>query len=201
MESRAVGETRRGCERGETPCVGRRALRAAAVDCNERRQQKRNPLHHRHKARICAWRYGAATTDSERLHSPYIRVLLCGLWGVTQIIFLYGRPGVGKLTVGEHLTSETGYNLLHNHAVVDLATSLFPFGTPAFIALREILWHTCVDAALRAKIGGVIMTFAPEATVTDNFIPSLQKRVTSAGGTLHLIELKCSSEELEKRIQ
>jgi hypothetical protein len=78
---------------------------------------------------------------------------------------------------------------------------LFPFGTPAFVTLREILWHTCVDAALRAKTGGVIMTFAPEATVSDNFIPSLQKRVASGGGSLHFIELKCSNDELEKRIQ
>jgi len=135
------------------------------------------------------------------LQYPSIDRRLCGLWGVTQIIFLYGRPGVGKLTVAEHLTNETGYSLLHNHAVVDLATSLFPFGTPAFVALREILWHTCVDAALRAKTGGVIMTFAPEATVTDNFIPSLQKRVIAGMGSLHFIELKCSNEELEKRIQ
>jgi hypothetical protein len=133
--------------------------------------------------------------------SPYIARPLCGLWGVTQIIFLYGRPGVGKLTVGEHLTSETGYSLLHNHSVVDLATSLFPFGTPAFVTLREILWHTCVDAALKSKAGGVIITFAPEATVTDNFIPALQKRVASGGGTIHFIELKCSNAELEKRIQ
>src|SRR5690242_14640255 len=43
--------------------------------------------------------------------------------------------------------------------------------------------------------------FAPEATVTDNFIPSLQKRVIAGMGSLHFIELKCSNEELEKRIQ
>ena len=120
---------------------------------------------------------------------------------MTQIIFLYGRPGVGKLTVGEHLTAETGYSLLHNHAVVDLATSLFPFGTPSFTALREVLWHTCVQSALNSKMGGVIMTFAPEATVSDNFIPALQKRVITGGGTLHFIELQCSNAELEKRIQ
>ena len=120
---------------------------------------------------------------------------------MTEIIFLYGRPGVGKLTVGEHLTAETGFSLLHNHAVVDLTTSLFPFGTPAFVALREHLWHTCVQAALSAKMGGIIMTFAPEATVTDNFIPSLVKRVAAGGGMLHFIELKCSNSELEKRIE
>ena len=44
------------------------------------------------------------------------------------------------------------------------------------------------------------MTFAPEATVTDDLIPSLQKRVNAGGGSLHFIELRCSNAELEKRI-
>lgn len=118
----------------------------------------------------------------------------------TQIIFLYGRPGVGKLTVGEHLAAETGYSLLHNHAVVDLVTSLFPFGTAPFVALRENVWHLTIETALKAKVGGIIMTFAPEATVTDGFIPSFQKRVVAGMGTLHFIELSCSNPELEKRI-
>jgi hypothetical protein len=118
----------------------------------------------------------------------------------TQVIFLYGRPGVGKLTVGEHLAAETGYRLLHNHAVVDLATSLFPFGTQPFVVLRENIWHLSIETALKARIGGVIMTFAPEASVSDSFIPSFQKRVLAGMGTLHFIELQCSNSELEKRI-
>ena len=119
---------------------------------------------------------------------------------MTEILFLFGRPGVGKLTVGEHLSAETGYPLLHNHAVVDLATSLFPFGTPPFVVLRENIWHLSIETALKARIGGVIMTFAPEETVSDAFIPSLQKRVQAGGGTIHFIELQCSNAELEKRI-
>ena len=118
----------------------------------------------------------------------------------TQVILLFGRPGVGKLTIAEYLTAETGYSLLHNHAVVDLATSLFPFGTPPFVSLRERMWHLAIDAVLKARSAGVIMTFAPEATVTDAFIPSLEKRVTAGGGSLHFIELRCSSAEIEKRI-
>lgn len=117
-----------------------------------------------------------------------------------QIVMLYGRPGVGKLTIAEYLTAETGYSLLHNHAVVDLATSLFPFGSPAFVLLREKMWHLTVDTVLKARSPGMIMTFAPEKTVTDGFIPSLQKRVISGGGVLHLIELRCSPQEIEKRL-
>src|SRR4030088_509064 len=120
--------------------------------------------------------------------------------GMTQVIFLYGRPGVGKLTVGELLSSETGYRLLHNHAVVDLVTSLFSCGPPPFVALRERIWIQAIDAALWAKSSGVIMTFAPEATVTDEFIPKLKSRVAEKKGSIHFIELRCSDQALETRI-
>ena len=119
----------------------------------------------------------------------------------TQVIFLFGKPGVGKLTVGELLAVETGYRLLHNHAVVDLVTSLFPFGSPPFVSLREKLWLGAIDACLAARQAGVIMTFAPESTVTDDFIPALQKRVTQRGGYLRFIELRCDDAELETRLR
>ncbi|HMI45514.1 MAG TPA: hypothetical protein VK491_05050 [Gemmatimonadaceae bacterium] len=119
----------------------------------------------------------------------------------TQVIFLFGRPGVGKLTVGALLAVETGYRLLHNHAVVDLVSALFPFGSPPFVSLREKIWLGTIDACLAAQQSGVIMTFAPESTVTDEFIPALQKRVTARGGQLRFIELRCSDSEIETRLK
>ena len=119
----------------------------------------------------------------------------------TQVIFLFGKPGVGKLTVGEILSAETGYRLLHNHSVVDLVSSLFAFGSPAFVALRERIWLLSIDTCLAAKSSGVIMTFAPEATVTEEFIPALRERVRKRGGELRFIELRCSQEQLELRIK
>jgi hypothetical protein len=118
----------------------------------------------------------------------------------TQVIFLYGRPGVGKLTIGELLAIETGYRLLHNHAVVDLVESLFSFGSPPFVVLRERFWLQAIDAAIWAKLAGVIMTFAPEATVTDEFVPTLKSRVIAKAGEIHFIELRCTDAALETRI-
>lgn len=117
-----------------------------------------------------------------------------------QVVLLFGRPGVGKLTVAEHLAAETGFRLLHNHAVVDLCESLFAFGTPPFVALRERLWHEAVQATLDARLPGVVLTFAPESSVTDEFIPALEQRVATGGGRFRTVELRCSEAELERRL-
>ena len=44
------------------------------------------------------------------------------------------------------------------------------------------------------------MTFAPESTVTDEFIPTLRKRVTARRGALRFIELCCDDAQLESRL-
>lgn len=117
-----------------------------------------------------------------------------------QIVLLFGRPGVGKFTVGKALAEELGYRLLHNHAVVDLVIALFPFGSEPFVGLREQLWLTAVDAALAAKLPGVILTFAPESTVSDDFLPALEARTRAGGGSLRLVELQCAPGEIERRL-
>lgn len=117
-----------------------------------------------------------------------------------QIVLLFGRPGAGKYTVGCALAEATGYRLLHNHAVVDLVTALFPFGSAPFIAMREKLWLDAVDAALGAGLPGLILTFAPERTVSDAFLPQLAERVHSGRGALRFVELRCAPAEIERRL-
>lgn len=118
----------------------------------------------------------------------------------TTVVVLFGRPGAGKLTVGGELATLTGYRLLHNHLVVDLATALFAFGSPPFVALRERLWLEAVGAAVDARVPGVVFTFAPERTVTDDFLARLEARVTASGGRVRYVELRCAPDELERRL-
>lgn len=49
-----------------------------------------------------------------------------------KMIFLYGPPAVGKLTVAKELTKLTGYKLFHNHLTVDLVSSLYEWGSPKY---------------------------------------------------------------------
>lgn len=37
-----------------------------------------------------------------------------------KLVFIYGMPAAGKLTVAKELAGLSGYKLFHNHQVVDL---------------------------------------------------------------------------------
>jgi hypothetical protein len=117
-----------------------------------------------------------------------------------KLVFIYGLPATGKLTVAQEFAAITGYKLFHNHLAVDLLLSVFDFGTPAFVQLREDIWLSVFDQACRAQLPGLIFTFAPEPTVRPSFIPEALRLVTTAKGEINFIELVCPLPELKRRI-
>lgn len=117
-----------------------------------------------------------------------------------RLIVLYGLPAAGKLTVAQELKTTTGLPLFHNHLVVDLLLSTFEFGSEPFVALREEIWLSFFREACRAKLPGMIFTFAPEATVRASFIPALVEMVRGEGGTVEFAELVCPVDEIKRRI-
>jgi chloramphenicol 3-O-phosphotransferase len=117
-----------------------------------------------------------------------------------KLIFLHGMPGVGKLSVGRELADLTGFRLFHNHLTVDLVSSVFDFGTPPFVELREKIWLDVFRQAVEEKLDGLIFTFAYDASVRGSFIQNLRSACESNGNEVLFVELKCSPEELERRI-
>lgn len=117
-----------------------------------------------------------------------------------KLIFLHGLPGVGKLTVGRELAKFTGFRLFHNHLTVDLVASVFEFGSPPFVELREKIWLDVFSEAV-TNLDGLIFTFAFDRTVRSGFIEKTQEVIESSGGAVLFVELKCSTVELEKRIE
>jgi len=117
-----------------------------------------------------------------------------------KLVFLHGPPAVGKLTVAVELARLTGFRLFHNHLTVDLVGSLFPFGSEPFVLLREQIWLATFHEAARQKLS-LIFTFAPEKTVNESFIQDTEDVVRAAGGEVVFIELTCSEDALEARIE
>ena len=117
-----------------------------------------------------------------------------------RLIFIHGAPAVGKLTVGRELAALTGFRLFHNHLTVDLLASVFDFGTEPFITLRESIWLSVFREAAQEGIS-LIFTFNPESTVRERFIRDAIDAVEARGGRVTFIELTCSPDELERRIE
>jgi chloramphenicol 3-O-phosphotransferase len=117
-----------------------------------------------------------------------------------KLVFIYGKPAAGKLTVAEELSKITGYKLFHNHLVVDLLLSIFEFGSLPFVELREQIWLSVFAQACRSEVPGLIFTFNPETTVRASFVRETVDTITRSGGEVQFVELVCPLAELKRRI-
>lgn len=117
-----------------------------------------------------------------------------------KVIFIHGPAASGKFTIARELARLTGLPLFHNHLTVDLLLALFPFGSPEFIHHRERIWKDLMTDAI-ARGDSLIFTFHPESTVNPDFPQALQSSISKAGGQVHFVEIQCSEEELECRIE
>ena len=77
-----------------------------------------------------------------------------------DLVFLHGPAASGKLTVARALEARVGLPVFHNHLVVDLLTTVFPFGSEPFVRLREQFW-TSVFAEADLEIDTDRLTPAP----------------------------------------
>lgn len=116
-----------------------------------------------------------------------------------NLVFLYGPPAAGKLTVAKEVAAKTGFALFHNHLVVDAVHAVFPFGSPSFVRLREQFWIDVISAAV-AEERSLVFTFQPEGSVAPDFAQRVIDLVTRAGGRVCLVHLKLAAEEQLRRI-
>lgn len=118
-----------------------------------------------------------------------------------KLVFIFGPPASGKLTVARELGAITGYPVFHNHLVVDMLTPVFEFGSPSFVELREEIWLKVLTKAAEEDLEGVIFTFAPERTVRREFIGDLSRALGTNTSETIFVRLECPDEELERRME
>lgn len=116
------------------------------------------------------------------------------------LVFIHGAPATGKYTIGRELAALTGFELYHNHLVVDDVLRRHAFGTPDFVAERDRAWreHFTTAAQDTGPERRLIFTFNPENTVPQAFIDWL---FTGLPGTsLHSVGLQLDEASLEARL-
>src|ERR1043166_2161337 len=117
-----------------------------------------------------------------------------------KLYFLYGLPGVGKLTVAQELSRLTGYRLFHIHLLADMLEAVFGFGTQAFADLRDEMWPMIFRRAAEENLPGLITTFVFECSVKQDLLDEAVDSVTSRGGRVLFVELTCDRAEHQRRL-
>jgi hypothetical protein len=115
-------------------------------------------------------------------------------------VFIHGPAASGKLTVATALKARSGLPVFHNHLAVDAALSLFAFGSPGFVRLREDIWLAAFREAAERGLS-FIFTFSPEASVPPAFIGTVVHLVERAGGQVLFVSLTCGEAVIEERIE
>jgi hypothetical protein len=116
-----------------------------------------------------------------------------------NLVFIYGPPGVGKLSVARELARLTGYKLFDNHVSIRCAESVFDFGTQPFWkivrSIRDLVFE-------EAAAGGVslLFTYVYGHPQDAPHVERLCGLFESRGGRALLVRLVCDREELERRL-
>lgn len=119
-----------------------------------------------------------------------------------DLIFIYGQPATGKLTIARQLEKNTNFKLFHNHLSVDLIKPIFPWGTPEFSDVNRKIRLMVFDSAAKSrKVKGMIFTFCFRPGKNDTFVKKVIKIIKKNGGKIHFIFLECDEKELFKRVK
>ncbi len=117
-----------------------------------------------------------------------------------KLIFIYGPPAVGKLTVATELAVATGFKLFHNHVSIDCVIPVFDFGTEPFARLVEMIRMAVFEESARARLDGLIFTFVYAFHFDDASVNRLVNVVEQNGGEVCFVRLYCERERLEERL-
>jgi hypothetical protein len=113
------------------------------------------------------------------------------------LLFIYGAPATGKLTVGRELARRTGYKLHHYHIAVDLGLARFSYDDPNLLRLCQRINLSTFECAQAAGLPELIFTFTYGGPLDDPFIDKVIRRYA---GNVYFIHLICELSELKRRV-
>ena len=116
-----------------------------------------------------------------------------------NLVFIYGPPGVGKLSAAREVARSTGYKLFHNHVSIACAETVFDFGTKPFGRVVDVIRTTVFEEAARARVS-LVFTFVYARPNDTPFVERVRELVESNGGRVLFVRLFCEREELERRL-
>jgi shikimate kinase len=124
---------------------------------------------------------------------------------VPILVYLYGPPAVGKLTVAERLSAVTGWPLFHNHLSVNTVRPIFAFGSQPF---TDVVHRLRLDVFKTAMAEGMSLIFTNNSAWggVDGrarfiaFAESARAATESGGGRVQFVRLTAPGTVLKERL-
>lgn len=120
-----------------------------------------------------------------------------------NLVFIYGPPAAGKLTVANALQELIGYPVFHNHMAIGIVAPLFPHSDPKLNPIRSRLGK---EIRLRifeeAATAGVSFTttFGAAGPTYFEFFRKVVQHVEAAGGRVLFVQLLAEESALMTRV-
>jgi predicted kinase len=121
------------------------------------------------------------------------------------LVYIYGPPASGKLTIAGRLSELTGIPLFHNHLTVNAVRPVFAFGSPPFVEAVRKMRHAVFEAAARAGISLIFTNNSawsgpdPRARF-EEAADSSRRIMESHGGRTVFVRLTAPRSALEERL-
>lgn len=116
-----------------------------------------------------------------------------------KLIFIYGSPAVGKLTVANEIARLTDFKVFHNHLSIDCIEPIFDFGSESFFKLIELIRVETIAEAARRNVN-LIYTFCYAKDSDDAHVSKITETVEEGGGEVCFVLLTAEKDELRKRV-
>jgi hypothetical protein len=121
------------------------------------------------------------------------------------LIYIYGPPASGKLTVATRLSELTGIPLFHNHLTVNALRPVFAFGSPPFVEASWTMRRGVFEAAAR---GGISLIFTNNSAWSgpdprarfEEAAEAARQIMADHGGRALFVRLTASQSALEERV-
>ena len=116
-----------------------------------------------------------------------------------KLLFIYGSPAVGKLTVANEIAARTQFKVFHNHLSIDAVEPIFDYGTKPFGRLVSLIRVETVREAARENVD-LIYTFCYAKDLDDAHVKKITEVTEENGGEVCFVLLKADREALNRRV-
>lgn len=117
-----------------------------------------------------------------------------------NLIFIYGPPAVGKLTVASEISKITGSPVFHNHLTQDLASEIYPDFCKNKFKLAEAIRLNVFDFAAKNNTNLIFTHVYASGDEDDKFVSNVIDIIKKYNGSIYFVQLTAPRDVLYDRV-